>query len=721
MRASLQMIYSKLNKKFLLSYITVFLFPFLILSGILIWQVVSQTKLKIESTNNEGLTQVYASLEEHFKKLNTISLDMSINPSVSKKVELQPLEAMAYEEELQRYVLFSDIAEDIYITYDNQEKVFSNVGTMEISTLLSQRLKNQGIDSLAFRKNLVSEEPVLAAFASEPQNLYYFVPFVFSGVKIGKIVFAIPTTGLSQRVLVPFQKPEQNYLMTLNQQTISTTFNESETVSSAYFSQSKTVADVGLQIESLVPEAVFNREVWKVVLLVIACLLILFLSGIGVVIYYGHRQYEPVYRLNRLYRYIAKCNQTEEKEIQFDEVGDFLFQQSILVDATKKEIQQIRDESFWKQILKGDLPDLGAIQKELKLIGKKIDLEHAYLLGITSTDFSKKADINLQTKSLLTNLFPYTDVMYQAECIELTHLKQFVFIIELNSSEKTESSLEEGKEDFRQVLNKELNTTLSLTFSNQATKIEGLNLNYISLMAQIEHQQELNQSATLDQNSHFAYPEQAVLTLKQAIKVGSSAAIEKIIADIVQNEKSMQISFFMRQSYYHYVLRQLLLMKEEAQLSGDFYYQNATIELATIEKELSLVALELSNGFAKEVAAYEKAVDQEILQTIHENFMRPSFSLEELAIKFGVSLSKMSIMVKNEAKVSFSKYVQALRIERVKQELLETSKPVKEIITDVGYHDIANFTRKFREEVGVPPGQFRKIFEKKTDQMEVSP
>ncbi|MHC5249047.1 helix-turn-helix domain-containing protein [Enterococcus sp. LJL90] len=721
MRASLQMIYSKLNKKFLLSYITVFLFPFLILSGILIWQVVSQTKLKIESTNNEGLTQVYASLEEHFKKLNTISLDMSINPSVSKKTELQPLEAMAYEEELQRYVLFSDIAEDIYITYDNQEKVFSNVGTMEISTLLSQRLKNQEIDSLAFRKNLVSEEPVLEAFASEPQNLYYFVPFVFNGVKIGKIVFAIPTTGLSQRVLAPFQKPEQNYLMTLNKQTISTTFTESETVSGAYFSQSKTLADVGLQIESLVPEAVFNREVWKVVLLVIACLLILFLSGIGVVIYYGHRQYEPVYRLNRLYRYIAKYNQTEEKEIQFDEVGDFLFQQSILVDATKKEIQQIRDESFWKQILKGDLPDLGAIQKELKLIGKKIDLEHAYLLGITSTDFSKKADINLQTKSLLTNLFPYTDVMYQAECIELTHLKQFVFIIELNSSEKTESSLEEVKEDFRQVLNKELNTTLSLTFSNQATKIEGLNLNYISLMAQIEHQQELNQSATLDQNSHFAYPEQAVLTLKQAIKVGNSAAIKKIIADIVQNEKSMQISFFMRQSYYHYVLRQLLLMKEEAQLSGDFYYQNATIELATIEKELSLVALELSNGFAKEVAAYEKAVDQEILQTIHENFMRPSFSLEELAIKFGVSLSKMSIMVKNEAKVSFSKYVQALRIERVKQELLETSKPVKEIITDVGYHDIANFTRKFREEVGVPPGQFRKIFEKKTDQMEVSP
>ncbi|MCU7700954.1 helix-turn-helix domain-containing protein [Enterococcus gallinarum] len=49
----------------------------------------------------------------------------------------------------------------------------------------------------------------------------------------------------------------------------------------------------------------------------------------------------------------------------------------------------------------------------------------------------------------------------------------------------------------------------------------------------------------------------------------------------------------------------------------------------------------------------------------------------------------------------------------MKQELVETDLPIKEIIRDNGYYDVSNYTRKFRTIVGVTPGQYRKINQKR--------
>jgi AraC-like DNA-binding protein len=48
-------------------------------------------------------------------------------------------------------------------------------------------------------------------------------------------------------------------------------------------------------------------------------------------------------------------------------------------------------------------------------------------------------------------------------------------------------------------------------------------------------------------------------------------------------------------------------------------------------------------------------------------------------------------------------------MEDVKRQLRETDKPIKEIVVQVGYLDVANFTRKFKKIVGVTPGQYRNL------------
>lgn len=66
-------------------------------------------------------------------------------------------------------------------------------------------------------------------------------------------------------------------------------------------------------------------------------------------------------------------------------------------------------------------------------------------------------------------------------------------------------------------------------------------------------------------------------------------------------------------------------------------------------------------------------------------------------------------MMKEETNTTFAKYVANIRMEKIKQALIETDDPIKEIIQSNGYYDVSNFTRKFRQVVGVTPGQFRTI------------
>ncbi len=59
--------------------------------------------------------------------------------------------------------------------------------------------------------------------------------------------------------------------------------------------------------------------------------------------------------------------------------------------------------------------------------------------------------------------------------------------------------------------------------------------------------------------------------------------------------------------------------------------------------------------------------------------------------------------------MTFSKYIQELRMEKIKQALIESDRPIKDIIREAGYYDVSNYTRKFRTLVGVTPGQFRTL------------
>ena len=92
---------------------------------------------------------------------------------------------------------------------------------------------------------------------------------------------------------------------------------------------------------------------------------------------------------------------------------------------------------------------------------------------------------------------------------------------------------------------------------------------------------------------------------------------------------------------------------------------------------------------------------------IRENLSK-RVSLDGLASSVGLSRSYLSALFKNEMGVTFTDYVNSVRVEKSKELLLDDSLSLADIAILVGYSDQSYFTKKFTKLVGMTPGQYRK-------------
>lgn len=110
---------------------------------------------------------------------------------------------------------------------------------------------------------------------------------------------------------------------------------------------------------------------------------------------------------------------------------------------------------------------------------------------------------------------------------------------------------------------------------------------------------------------------------------------------------------------------------------------------------------------------YKEQIDVKIIssyqfkQIMEECYCQPDFSIAVLADKFHVSDAYMSYLIKKETNQTFSDYLWGLRLTKAKERLFTTDQSVDEISLAVGYANPSSFRRKFKQETGRTPSQFR--------------
>ncbi|MBS1371140.1 MAG: helix-turn-helix domain-containing protein [Lentisphaeria bacterium] len=92
---------------------------------------------------------------------------------------------------------------------------------------------------------------------------------------------------------------------------------------------------------------------------------------------------------------------------------------------------------------------------------------------------------------------------------------------------------------------------------------------------------------------------------------------------------------------------------------------------------------------------------------LRENAARP-IGLEDLAAELGLSRSRTSFAVKKIFGESFSRLLQAERVERAKHYLAGSAEGLHAIAPDCGFSDEFHLSRVFKQHTGLTPSEFRR-------------
>lgn len=103
-----------------------------------------------------------------------------------------------------------------------------------------------------------------------------------------------------------------------------------------------------------------------------------------------------------------------------------------------------------------------------------------------------------------------------------------------------------------------------------------------------------------------------------------------------------------------------------------------------------------------------RPVIERVITTMRQR-MGDDLCLDELAGVANMSPYHFNRTFRRMTGIPPSQFLSALRLEEAKRLLLVTDRPVTEICFQVGYGSLGTFTTRFRQLVGLAPGQFRQL------------
>lgn len=130
----------------------------------------------------------------------------------------------------------------------------------------------------------------------------------------------------------------------------------------------------------------------------------------------------------------------------------------------------------------------------------------------------------------------------------------------------------------------------------------------------------------------------------------------------------------------------------------------SAVEYARLIREITALLMEAS----KEWDAQQQAKSRESLHSwLEKHLLDPRLSLEMIAGEFGFSTTYWSRYFSEQLGISFNDMVWRRRCDLFQQRLLATDTSIKDLVLEVGYIDVSSFSRRFKQEIGMTPGQYR--------------
>lgn len=218
------------------------------------------------------------------------------------------------------------------------------------------------------------------------------------------------------------------------------------------------------------------------------------------------------------------------------------------------------------------------------------------------------------------------------------------------------------------------------------------------------------------QDSQFIYDSSMVKEFCQYIENSDSEAIYKKLDSLerlLDNQRGNSLEVKLELSH----MINDIFKRFDSCFQDDkdvFAFQKKVINAEELKEVIEIIREFIKNIIFENSCS--RADNSEILikkavQYINDNYEK-KIALEEIAGYVGISKYYFSVLFKKEKDITFSSYLNSVRIEKAKQLLKNPQITISDVVYEVGFNDAQYFSKTFKKYVGMTVTEYRSKYEK---------
>lgn len=722
----------KIFYRYLLSYFVAFIIPFALLGMFVYVNFIADLQEELEQASLNNLRQVSESINDRKREFTNIATRISSDARLNSYHLTHPYYVYEGIQELGKYrsnsILFDEIAlvyhqnpEEIYTSKgrhapDNFIKRYeiTNVTADELSALFQEEMpKAKVLNTREGREYLAIIQPIV------PNSLFPHGSVTYM-IETKHFVSAM-TTALSDLVGHTYILDENQDVLVeyINDEHFSTDQLDFDEI----LQKAKNDENIIIDGKNYALKLVESNDGWSYISILqegqlfslfkgtltsyLLMLLVVFFVGVIITYVLSKYQYKPIDLLVKQVKPVQKQGKHQEiNEIkQLIHAFEQLNHDKAALSKTLYKHRPFAQQQFWMHLLKGEYPAKETMTEMASSLQLNLDKSH-YFVFVLHLDMASAKTFKQSVEQHLN----YKDM--QGYVVDLLKLTDKALIVGMDRQSKADQTAYIKR--IKQLMKIEPTVVTG-------TIVEGVyqvHTSYLEAMVAYNYMSYYPASSTIffdemttSTEESLGYLKEEQLKLLQAIKQGQQTIAHETLTLIFKNLRERERSLNALKAVCFDVINSVVRTLSEMGVALEEATFNRLVDFVTLD-QLEDHLYQLIDATCQEIqvqlADDNNRMVQEIIQYIQVHYKDYDLSLESIADKYHISASYASKLIKEHYGLSFKQYVQDLRMEYVKEQLTVTSKPIKAIVHDVGYKDVANFTRKFKKEVGVTPGQYRK-------------
>jgi len=727
---------------YFLSLVVIFLIPFSILGFTMYHNSVISIKSQIETTSLNQLEQIKYIIDLRLEELSDISVRIAYDPSLTPfMLQNGGYAAKAAINELGKYKANSAIVENIYLYIRGDQMIYSQEGMQSLDVVanrlyrMTEAAKVQLIDELNHTNAPLLRglgqanqgELITYYYPIRPNDSYFYGTIMYT-IKDSVLLNFISGTlrGNEGAVLIydqsgdiflkhgePLQDKDAFSIKAFIQETnasIGTGIQDVHYMGERY-SFIRVVSDAsGLTFAAIVPSNQFLQPVTQMQRFLLTLMMAIVILGFGTAALIALRNSKPIRDLANFIKNLSNSEQLEKRNNLTQIVN--LFTEVYDKQQELKERMSVQKpwafERILTKLLNGSFRDIHQLTADLDAVGMSLEADYFFVMVVDNTD----SDI---AGMLPASFRSQVEFAYASELLREDGLAILVGYVKKGGSHR--QIQEQAAATLIEILQERGQQNFLIGMGTVHSQLLHTNRSYIEAMGAIEYKfsqsgkniiffEDIRERNSSSFRVPFKEKVRFVESLRQTDKQVALEALHSMFRSIEDNEQSVialkmacndiilqvhnvgkEFSFEFDEELWKSLLRSLTLSELEGKLTS----------------LISVMCDHIEHSKEKKHNQYSK----EILDDIEANYRSYDISLEQIAVKFGVSTSQVSRIVKQSTGTTFLDYLTQLRIQFIKEQLVTTDKRIGTIIREAGYVDASNFIRKFKQTIGMTPGQYR--------------